>query len=132
MCGLYSVELDARASEREDIVSCLPEVGAGEEYMLRGAVLATGASPWRVAWVRIYRGGARLQLKQCTRGGRAMLSQFFWEGRGGVAREARVWRALLHPVLGLLCNLCLEPVHGDLGVLTCYWCLYSLFSQSIG
>ena len=35
MGGLCSAKLDAGASEREDVVSCFPEVGVGEEYMFK-------------------------------------------------------------------------------------------------
>ena len=50
MCGLCFVELDSRTGEREDDISCFSEVGVGEEYVQRGVVLATGASPWWVTW----------------------------------------------------------------------------------
>ena len=58
VCGLCSVELNAGAGEREDVVPCFSEVGTGEEYVLRGAVLTTGASSWRVAWAWICGCGA--------------------------------------------------------------------------
>ena len=33
--GFAFRRLDARAGEREDVVSCFPEVGVGEEYMFK-------------------------------------------------------------------------------------------------